>query len=275
MADFTVLQMAFLMVGLIAAAIAAGMLAGLLGVGGGIVLVPVLFWTMSLTQFPEEISMHMAVATSLMTIIFTSLSSARSHHARGSLDTSLLKRWAAGIAIGALCGGLVAKFINADVLKAIFGATALLVSVNMARKVQTIWRDDLPAGGLINGGIAGATGFFSALMGIGGGTLGVPILSGFGVDIRRAVGTASAFGVLIAVPAVAGFIWAGWDAFYRPWGSLGYVSLPAAALILPFTVLFAPLGAAVSHRIPTVWVKRCFAIFLGITGLRMLFDALT
>lgn len=158
MSDFTVLQMVFLVVGLIAAAVAAGVLAGLLGVGGGIVLVPVLFWTMTLTQFPEEISMHMAVATSLMTIIFTSVSSARSHYARGSLDVSLVKRWAVGIVIGALCGGLVAKFINADVLKGIFGAIALMVSVNMAQKVQAIWRDDLPASGLANGCIAWVTG---------------------------------------------------------------------------------------------------------------------
>lgn len=272
MDDFTVLQMAFLVAGLVVAAIAAGVIAGLLGVGGGIVLVPVLFWIMTLTQFPEEIAMHMAVATSLMTIIFTSVSSARSHHARGSLDTVLIKRWAAGIVLGALCGGLVAKFINADVLKAIFGAIAMFVAVNMALKVQTVLRDDLPAGGPVNFGIAWITGVLSALMGIGGGTLGVPILTGFGVDIRRAVGTASAFGVLIAVPAVAGFIWAGWDVPDRPWGSLGYVSLPAALLILPFTVWFAPIGAALSHRISTVWVKRAFAIFLGITGLRMLLD---
>jgi len=171
------------------------MIAGLLGVGGDIVLV--LFCTLSLTQFPEEISMHMAVVKSLITISFTSLSSARSHHARGFLDRSLIKRWASGIVIGALCGGLVAKFINADVLTAIFEAIARLVLVNMAQEIQTIWRDYLPAGVLVNGGIAWATGFFSALMGIGGGTLSVPILSGFGVDICRAVGTASALGVPI------------------------------------------------------------------------------
>jgi uncharacterized membrane protein YfcA len=120
------------------------MLAGPLGLGGGFVLV--LFWTLYLTQVPEEISMRTAVATSLMTIIFTSSSSAWSHHARGSLDAFLIERWAAEILIGASCGGLVAKFINACVLKSIFGAIALLISVNLVRKVRTIWRDDLPAG---------------------------------------------------------------------------------------------------------------------------------
>ncbi|WP_371156916.1 sulfite exporter TauE/SafE family protein [Jannaschia sp. 2305UL9-9] len=264
------IQIAALIAGLIATAIFAGILAGLLGVGGGIVLVPVLFWLLSLTQFPSELSMHMAVATSLATIVFTSLSSARSHRKRGSLDKGLLRLWAPGIVLGALCGGVVAKFVNADVLRGIFGGIALIVAANMAWKTTLVWRDRLPESRVVNGIIAWATGLLSALMGIGGGTLGVPTLVGFGVDIRRAVGTAAAFGVLIAVPAVLGFVWAGWSVPDRPWGSLGYVNLPAALLILPFTVAFAPVGAALSHRISTEWVKRSFAIFLGLTAIRML-----
>lgn len=270
MEAMSALQLAALTGGVIAAAIFAGLLAGLLGVGGGIVLVPVLFWLLSLTDFPPDLTMHMAVATSLLTIIFTSISSARSHRKRGSLDRDLLQLWAPGIVLGALCGGISAKFVNADVLRGIFGGIAVIVALNMAWKTTLIWRNGLPQSRMINTAIAWITGFFSALMGIGGGTLGVPTLVGFGVDIRRAVGTASAFGVLIAVPAVLGFIWAGWSVPGRPWGSIGYVNLPAALSILPFTVAFAPVGAALSHRISTVWVKRCFAIFLGITALRML-----
>lgn len=270
METFSALQLGALAGGVILAAILAGILAGLLGVGGGIVLVPVLFWLLSLTDFPPELSMHMAVATSLLTIVFTSISSARSHRKRGSVDVDLLRRWAPGIVLGALCGGIAAKFVNADVLRGIFGGIAVIVALNMAWKTTLVWRQTLPESALVNGVIAWINGLLSALMGIGGGTLGVPTLVGFGVDIRRAVGTASAFGVLIAVPAVLGFIWAGWSVPDRPWGSLGYVNLPAALLILPFTVAFAPVGAALSHRISPDWVKRSFAIFLGLTALRML-----
>lgn len=274
MDTLSVTQIASIIIGLIGTSVLAGILAGLLGVGGGIVLVPVLFWILAAIDFPARLSMHMAVATSLSTIIFTSISSARSHHKRGNVNITLLKLWAPGILIGALSGGFAAKFINADALKTIFGAIAVLVSFNMMRKNAIVFRKALPRGRLVNGAISFLTGLFSALMGIGGGTLGVPILSGFNVNIRTAVGTAAALGFVIAVPATLGFIWAGWDVPGRPIGSVGYINLLATALILPFTVGFAPIGARLSHRISTVWIKRCFAVFLGVTGVRMLIAVL-
>lgn len=273
MTDLTLLQLAMILGGIAATAILAGILAGLLGVGGGIVIVPVLFWILSMTKFPPELSMHMAVATSLATIIFTSISSARAHNKRGSVDRSLLKLWAPGIILGALSGGLAAKFIDASGLKAIFGSIALLVSINMASPRHLVISDHLPVSRAVNGLIAYLTGLFSALMGIGGGTLSVPLLSGFSVEIRRAVGTASAFGFLIAVPAVLGFIYSGLGVPGRPPLSLGYVNLLAAGIILPFTVGFAPVGAALAHSLDTIWIKRAFALFLGITAIRMLMAA--
>ncbi|NVO23797.1 sulfite exporter TauE/SafE family protein [Donghicola mangrovi] len=263
-------ELAMILVGVIGTAIIAGILAGLLGVGGGIVLVPVLFWILSLTDFPPDLSMHMAVATSLATIIFTSVSSARAHHKRGGVDKSLLKLWAPGIILGALSGGLAAKYINGDGLRGIFGAIALLVAINMATPKTLVISDKLPGSKLVNGLISYVTGFFSALMGIGGGTLSVPLLVAFSVEVRRAVGTASAFGILIAVPAVIGFISAGWGIEGRPPLSLGYVNLLAAGLILPFTVSFAPVGAKIAHSVDPKWIKRAFALFLAITAIRML-----
>lgn len=263
-----------ILIGLVGSSILAGILAGLLGVGGGIVLVPVLFWILALVDFPADVSMHMAVATSLSTIIFTSISSARSHHSRGNMDTNILKLWAPGILVGALSGGLAAKYVDANALKTIFGVIAVLVAINMMRKNVIVLRDALPETKATNGAISVLTGLFSALMGIGGGTLAVPILSSFSVSIRKAVGTASAMGFLIAVPATLGFIWAGWSVPDRPYGSLGYVNLIGTLIILPFTVGFAPVGASLSSRISTVWVKRCFAVFLGITGVRMLLTVL-
>lgn len=260
--------------GTIAAAILAGIMAGLLGVGGGIVLVPVLFWVLSLIDFPAALSMHMAVATSLATIIFTSISSARAHHKRGAVSVPLLRQWGPGLMVGALLGGLAARFIEPSGLKLIFGGIGLLVALNMATPRTRVISDHLPGSRVVNGAISTVVGLFSALMGIGGGTLSVPILSAFSVEIRRAVGTASAFGLLIAIPAVLGFVISGWGLPGRPPFSLGYVSLPAALLILPFTVGFAPMGAALAHRLDGIWIKRAFALFLAITAIRMLASAL-
>lgn len=274
MDTLTLQQGLVILIGLIGSSVLAGILAGLLGVGGGIVLVPVLFWILSAVDFPADISMHLAVATSLSTIIFTSVSSARSHHSRGNMDMSILKLWGPGILIGALAGGIAAKYVNADSLRLIFGVIAVLVALNMMRKNIIVLRDVLPVSKATNGAISVFAGLFSALMGIGGGTLAVPILASFSVPIRKAVGTASAMGFLIAVPATLGFIWAGWNVPDRPYGSLGYVNLIGTLIILPFTVGFAPVGASLSNRISTVWVKRCFAVFLGITGVRMLLTVL-
>ncbi|MCG3268136.1 sulfite exporter TauE/SafE family protein [Yoonia sp. I 8.24] len=270
MTDITTLQIALILGGVILASITAGILAGLLGVGGGIVLVPVLFWILSFTDFPPALSMHMAVATSLATIIFTSVSSARAHNTRGAVDRDLLWQWGPGLVIGALAGGLLSQFIDADGLRLIFGGIAVLVSINMLLPRTLIISPALPKGWVPNGIISLVTGVFSALMGIGGGTLSVPLLSAFSVDIRRAVGTASAFGFLIAVPAGIGFIISGWGVPDRPPFSLGYINYAAAAIILPFTVGFAPLGAKLAHAVGTVWIKRAFALFLMITAFRML-----
>lgn len=270
MTDLTTLQILLILCGVIFASITAGILAGLLGVGGGIVLVPVLFWILSFTDFPPELSMHMAVATSLATIIFTSISSAKAHNARGAVDRNLLRKWAPGLVSGALAGGLLARYIDANGLRVIFGVIAVFVSINMMLPRTLVISSTLPKGWLPNGLLSVFTGLFSALMGIGGGTLSVPLLSAFSVEIRRAVGTAAAFGFLIAVPAGIGFIISGWDVPDRPPFSLGYINYAAAALILPFTVGFAPLGARLAHTVDTVWIKRGFALFLMITALNML-----
>ncbi len=273
MIDMTFLDLLPLLIGVVATAILAGIMAGLLGVGGGIVLVPVLFWILSLTDFPPELTMHMAVATSLATIIFTSVSSARAHYKRGGVDTSLLKLWGPGLVLGALSGGLAAKYIDASGLKLIFGGIALLVSINMATPKTLVLSDHMPKSRGVNVAISYVVGGFSSLMGIGGGTLSVPILSAFSFEIRRAVGTASAFGILIAIPAVIGFVVSGMGTPDRPPFSLGFVSVPAALLILPFTVSFAPVGAALAHKLDGKWIKRAFAVFLAITAFRMLSSA--
>lgn len=259
--------------GLAAASIVAGIIAGLLGVGGGIVIVPTLFWLFTIIDFAPELSMHMAVATSLATIIATSVSSMRAHHKKGAVDVALLRRWTPAMAIGALAGGLVARFVDPAALKAIFGVVALIVAANLSTPRNLVVAAALPAGKIVQSAISLVIGLLSSLMGIGGGTLSVPTLAAFSYPIHKAVGTASAFGLVIAVPAVAGFVISGWDAPGRPPFSLGYVNLAAAAIILPFTTVLAPYGARLAHRLDAVWVKRAFATFLAITALRMIWTA--
>lgn len=271
---FSAPQLILLVGGLGGASAIAGIVAGLLGVGGGIVIVPVLFWLFTLTDFPAELSMHMAVATSLATIITTSISSMRAHHKRGAVDFALLRRWAPALGIGALTGGLAARAFEPAVLTGVFGVVALLVALNLSMPKTLVIAAHLP-GRVIQAAIAVVIGFVSSLMGIGGGTLGVPTLAAFSYPIHRAVGTASAFGIVIAVPAVIGFVVSGWDIPGRPPLSLGYVSLVATAIILPFTTFFAPLGARLAHALAPIWVKRAFAIFLTLTAVKMLSNALS
>lgn len=254
---------------------AAGVLAGLLGVGGGIVIVPVLYWVLGALDFPEATAMAIAVATSLATIIPTSVSSARAHARRGNLDRALLRAWAPFVVAGALAGGLLSFVLDGTDLTAIFGVVALVVALNMAVPRTLVLGPALPASKPVQGLIAAAIGGVSALMGIGGGTLTVPTLSLFSYPTHRAVGTAAAFGLAIAVPGVAGFVASGWSDPLRPPGSLGYVSLPAAAVIASVTVFAAPVGARLAHALPARRLRIAFAAFLGLTAIRMLWGVLT
>lgn len=267
---FDGLTIAMLVAGLAMTGMASGVLAGLLGVGGGIVIVPVLFWVLSLFQFSPAVISHLAVATSLAVIIPTSISSMRSHNRRGNVDRALLTLWGPAIFVSALIGGIMSKFIPGAGLRLVFGVVGLLVAVNMALPKHLVISDHLPQSGWINRAIAAVIGFVSSLMGIGGGTLSVPTLSSFSFPVHRAVGTSSALGLLIALPAVAGFIWSGLEIAGRPPLSLGYVSLPAVAIIAPVSFLFAPLGAKLAHALNPRCLKLAFAFFLAITAGRML-----
>ncbi|OZB18742.1 MAG: hypothetical protein B7X55_04485 [Rhodobacterales bacterium 34-62-10] len=256
------------------AAAFAGVLAGLLGVGGGIVIVPVLFWVFTFTQLDPDVAMPVAVATSLATIIATAISSARAHHKRGAVDMALVKRWGPWMAAGALLGGAVAGLVDSEALMLVFGTVGLVVSVNLARPKTLVLSQDLPQGKAAQPALATTIGTVSAMMGVGGGTLGVPILTACSVPVHRAVGTASAFGLIIAVPAVIALILSGLGAEGRPPLSLGYVNLVAFALIVPISTAMAPRGAQLAHALDAKWVKRAFAVFLAITSVRMLWTAL-
>lgn len=249
--------------------VAAGLLAGLLGVGGGIVIVPVLSLVFDMLGFSGDVAMHVAVGTSLATIIPTSIASLRAHHKRGAVDIDLLRAWGPAMFLTAGAGGFAARYIGGDSLKLVFACVALVVGLNMLLPKRLVLGASLPQGLAARLGLPGFIGFVSSLMGIGGGTLSVPVLTSFSYPVHKAIGTAAAFGLIIAVPATIGFMWSGIGVAGRPELSLGYVNLLAAALIFPITMVMARYGASIAHSIQPDHLKRVFALFLGATALRM------
>ena len=250
-----------------------GVLSGLLGVGGGIVIVPVLSWVLAFLKLPAGLSMKIAVATSLLTVAATAYSSAKAHLVRGAVDMGILKRWSPFMALGALAGGIVAGIVSGTVLLVIFGVMALLVAWSMAQTRTRLLAPALPDRRGAQPAMAGGIGFVSAMMGIGSGTLGVPVMSAFAVPVHRAVGTAAALGMMVGAPATLAMIVAGIGVPERPPFSLGYVNLIALGLVLPLSIACAPLGARLAHAMDPVWIKRAFALFLSLTSLRMFYAA--
>mgnify|MGYP002777001802 CR=1 FL=1 len=254
------------------AGIGGGVLAGLLGVGGGIVIVPALYLALQATGLASGATMQVAVATSLATIIFTAVSSGLAHHRRGAVDLALLRRWSPWVVLGVLAGSWLGAAADGRAMVAVFAVVAGIVALNMLvgrGDPRPVPRAAPPAAWAATGVAAGG---ISAMMGIGGGTVCVPILSWLGYDIRRAVGTSAALGLVIGLPATLVYVWAGWDAGGRPPLSLGYVSLPGVAVITPFTMAFARVGARIAHAIPMRALRVCFGLFLGLTAARMAWD---
>jgi len=250
----------------------AGVLAGLLGVGGGIILVPAFFYVFSALGYDSPQLMQICLGTSLATIIVTSLRSVLAHNKKGAVDWEILKTWVVGIAIGAALGVAVASTLRSDVLQAIFGGLAICVGLYMAFG-SAEWRlgPQMP-GGVLRAVLSPVLGFLSVLMGIGGGSFGVPTMTLFGMPIHRAVATAAGFGVIIAVPSVIGFLLV--DIDVAPPFTVGAVNFLAFGLIVSMTMITAPWGAALAHRMDAGPLKRLFGVFLILVALNMIRKAL-
>lgn len=250
----------------------AGLVAGLFGIGGGAVIVPVLFFLLSGLGF-EETAQHVAVATSLATIIATSWRSVMAHNRHGAVDWAVLKGWSSWIVLGALAGMVLAGFMSGRALTALFGCVALVIALQFFFG-RPDWRlADNMATGPARAGLGGAMGLLSALMGIGGGTFGVSLMTMSGRPIHQAIGTAAGFGVAIGVPGAIAAIFTGWGKAGLPPGSLGYVNVPAFVLIAVLTVAMAPLGAALAHRLDGAVLKKAFGVLLAIVATRMIYAA--
>jgi uncharacterized membrane protein YfcA len=258
---------------LAAAGVAGGLIAGLLGVGGGLVLVPALDFALQAAGLSPASALHVAVATSMSTIIPTAMSSSRSHAARGSVDLAIVRRWSVPIVAGAFAGSLLASVLDARMLAIVFGVVALLAALKMLLPLDhVVLRQGLPDG-VAGATIPAAIGAVSSMMGIGGGTLSVPTMTLLGEPVHRAVGTAALLGLWIAVPATIGYLLARpVDAVLPPW-TIGYVSLPGLALIAPITWAVAPLGARLAHSLDRRKLTAAFGIFLFVVAVRMLHRA--
>jgi len=267
-------ELGILAAGLVLAGAAGGLIAGLLGVGGGIVVVPILYHVLGLIGVDEGLRMHIAIGTSLATIVPTSISSLMAHSRKGAVDWPLLRRWAIPMFIGVVIGAIVAGYARGQALALVFAAVAIPVAIYLAfaREDRRI-ADGLPQGPL---GLAlpAAIGGVSTMMGIGGGTLGVPAMSLCGMPIIRAVATASAFGVIVSIPGTVGAIVAGWGAKGLPPYSLGYVNLLGFLLIAPVSFFAAPIGAQWAHAMDRRRLRVMFALFVAVTAARMLYDVL-
>jgi len=255
---------------LLLAGFASGIIAGLLGVGGGVILVPALFQTFLFFDLPAHLQTHMADRTPLAIICFTGTQSARSHLRRGAVDMDIVKSWGGFIAVGALTGAVAARFIAPAGLKIIFATLCLSMAARMLLSKNGGEAGAAKIGAAVQKGLAGLIGFFSALMGIGGGTLSVPLLNAAGRDVHRAVGTSSLLGVIIAVPATLGFIVGGWSLPELPPMAFGYVNALACVRMGPARRAGAPLGVRMAHRLSKRALTNIFAGFLLLSGGRML-----
>lgn len=249
--------------------VASGIIAGLLGVGGGIVIVPVLEAVLEFLGVDAAVRMHIAVATSLAVIIPTSISSARAHRRRDSIDLAIIWSWAPFIFLGVICGVFISAYVSGRFLAAVFAVVAFLLSINMiAHFTERRLGEDLPKTPFFLS-LPFGIGTVSTLMGIGGGSMTVPALTVYGKPIHLAVGTSALLGLVIAVPSATGYLFTGWGNPLLPDGSIGYINLYGFALIMPMSVLCAPLGAKIAHALSQRLLGGFFGLFLLATSIRM------
>ncbi|MFA7281173.1 MAG: sulfite exporter TauE/SafE family protein [Sterolibacterium sp.] len=251
----------------------AGFIAGLFGVGGGLTLVPLLYMLFAAQDFPAAHVMHLALGTSMATIVFTSIASMRAHHAHGAVRWDIVKSMAPGLMLGTLCGSFIASSVQTRPLAMMFTAIVYYASVQMMLDFKPKPSRNLPGqiGLLIVGGIIGVV---SSLVSAGGGFMSIPFMVWSNVAIHQAVGTSSALGFPIAIAGVVGYILSGWNATPLPPFSLGYVYLPAFVGVVLMSFLLAPYGARMAHKLPVKQLKRAFGGFLALLASKMLYGLL-
>jgi uncharacterized membrane protein YfcA len=278
--EFAMGQLIALVVGLLAAGAVTGMLAGVFGVGGGAIIVPVLYELFRLQGVPEDVRMPLAVGTSLAVIIPTSIRSFRAHQRKGAVDMSILKAWALPVVLGVIGGSFVARYAPPDLFKIVFVIVAGASAIRLLFGRDSWKLGDTMPGGIIMKVYGLLIGVLSALMGIGGGQLSNLFMTFYGRPIHQAVATSSGLGVLISIPGAVGYIYAGWPKMglvppVLPPFSIGYVSLIGMVLLIPTSIIAAPLGVTLAHRLSKRKLETAFGIFLLLVCLRFLVGVIT
>lgn len=262
MSGFNFQALLLLTIALVIAGGASGILAGLFGVGGGTVVVPVLLECLGLLGVPESVRVHTAIGTSLAIIVPTAIRSYRAHSAKGAPDESLLWSWLMAVPLGVVFASLIVAVITGGMLKRVFAIIAALMALKMLWGADG-WRlgAELPTGRVCQATGFGI-GFISAFMGIGGGILNNMFMTAFGRSLHQAVATSSGLGILVALPGALGYVWAGWDRADLPLASAGYVNLLALALMTPSALVTAPWGARCAHVLNRRQLEVAFGVFL-------------
>lgn len=267
-------ELLILAAGLGLAGVLSGFLAGLFGIGGGAILVPILISVFPYLGINPDVVAHMAVGTSLAIIIPTAVRSYRSHRSKGAGNADLLRAWVFWVPFGVVIASLIVGGVSGDVLRAVFASIALLIAIKMLfNRASWTLADHLPPRPVTNG-VGFGIGFLSTFMGIGGGNLNNLFMTSFGQPIHQAVATSAGLGVLIAIPATLGYVYAGWGLATLPPWTLGYVHLLGAALVTPFSMLAAPYGARFAHNLSPRTLEITFGIFLLVVIIRMMTDVI-
>ena len=248
-----------------------GVLAGLLGVGGGLVIVPILVIAFEFQNIPSEITMHLALGSSLASIIFTSISSFMAHHKRGAVDWQTVRRIVIGVMTGTFIGSCFVALLPTNILKGSFVIFLFFVAYQFLTNKKPKPSRELPGvwGMFFAGNVIGA---ISSLVGIGGGSVSVPFMIWCNVAVHRAIGTSAAIGLPIAIAGAAGFVYNGWENALLPQYAVGFVYLPALVGIAAVSVLTAPLGVKLAHSLPVGKLKKIFALLLIVVGVKMIFS---
>ena len=274
MPELSIHELTLLAAAVLAAGLAGGLIAGLFGVGGGTVLVPALFYAFSVLGLGGESNLHVAVGTSLLTIVATSWRSLGAHRRHGAVDEGILKTWTPWVAGGALIGAAIAGLTSMEGLAIVYGICLMLVAVQLGLLPEHMTlRREMPTGWWRRG-LGGLVGLLSAMMGIGGGSLGGMVMTLCGRPIHQAVATASGFGLAIGSAATLGFIAFGLGAEGRPPLSLGYVNFPAAIAMGVLTTLVATYGARLAHRLNKTMLRRVFGLYMFATAVLVMVKAL-
>jgi uncharacterized membrane protein YfcA len=261
-------ELAFLAMAAIASGVVSGLLAGLFGIGGGAVLVPVFYQALGLYGVDESVRMHLSVGSSLAIIIPTAIRSFTAHKARGAVDMDLLRSFLVPVPVGVVLASLAAAHISSAGLRIIFAVLALIVGIRLILNRDS-WRLGTEIPGNPWRAIVGVViGFFSTLMGIGGGVLNNTFMSLYGRPMHQAVATSSGVGVLIAIPGTIGYIWAGWGNPLLPAASTGYINWVAVALIIPIALVVTPYGVRIAHWLSKRRLEVGFGLFLLFVSVR-------